>query len=302
MSQLSKNHDDTQHFQTQASSNLRESLIKEIELLREQKTTLENDLKIFLCQKEELEMERDSFKNKYNKLNEFLIESSNSPNLTTNSIDYEESNVDQDKNNNKMIRKVQISLNIDELVSQNKYLTESNQNLKEELDLLKNSMKKLKGQATVSVSAKFLTVNKTDILEQQSNESKNIINKKMILNLLNKTDLFIQELESNNMNLNATNAIELLIELKGLIENLLENLNDKLTASQHQRKVNKMLATRIQDLEKQISLYFKPKSKKEEVSSSFHQNDLDINVLTTTPKIPGLNESISLIQFEDEKQ
>ena len=61
-----------------------------------------------------------------------------------------------------------------------------------------------------------------------------------------------------------------------------------------------MLATRIQDLEKQISLYFKPKSKKEEVSSSFH-NGLDTDVLTS-PKIPGLNESISLIQFEDEKQ
>lgn len=35
-------------------------------------TQLDNDLKLIVCQKEELEIERDSFKNKYAKLNQEL--------------------------------------------------------------------------------------------------------------------------------------------------------------------------------------------------------------------------------------
>lgn len=47
--------------------------------------------------------------------------------------------------------------------------------------------------------------------------------------------------------------LELVRELKGTVEALLEGLNDKLIASSHQRKVNKMLADRIQDLERQLA-------------------------------------------------
>ena len=51
----------------ESSSNLsiREGLIKEIESLKESKSQIENDLKLVLCQKEELEIERDSFKDRY---------------------------------------------------------------------------------------------------------------------------------------------------------------------------------------------------------------------------------------------
>jgi predicted nucleic acid-binding Zn-ribbon protein len=65
----------TSNISSLAANNVKENLIKEIEMLREQKTTIENDLKLILCQKEEIEIERDSFKSKYLKLNEFLIAS-----------------------------------------------------------------------------------------------------------------------------------------------------------------------------------------------------------------------------------
>ena len=132
-------------------------------------------------------------------------------------------------------------------------------------------------------------------------------------------------------------------ELKCLIESLLENLNDKLTANLHQRKVNKMLANRIQDLEKQISVYLKPKLSKQDVMSSFDDNEtssdgmerpivpekvknngqqqqsnqvnfLDTNFVSSSSTMyptaavatanaaldVNLNESISLIRFEDD--
>ena len=53
-------------------SEMRENLIKEIEQLKEQKNQIEYELNLIQCQKEETEIERDSFKDKYNKLNDFL--------------------------------------------------------------------------------------------------------------------------------------------------------------------------------------------------------------------------------------
>jgi len=269
--------------QTNNTSNIKETLIKEIELLKEQKQMLENDLKIFLCQKEELEIERDSFKDKYNKLNEFLVG-------TADIIEYEEPKTD--KNNNKLARKAQISLNVDEILSQNKYLNESNQHLKQELDMLKNSMKKLKTGSKL--------FNKNDYLEFQIDSSKNVLNKKRIICTLNKADAFIQE-QTNSSSL----SIELINDLKSLIESLLENLNDKITANLHQRKVNKMLATRIQDLEKQINCYLVPKS---DILSSFDNDELSTDGMDTPiqsrgsiDKVSILNESVSLIHFEDDK-
>lgn len=55
--------------------NSRENLIKEIEQLKEQKQQLECELNLSQCLQEEIEIERDSFKAKYNQLNEFLAKS-----------------------------------------------------------------------------------------------------------------------------------------------------------------------------------------------------------------------------------
>ena len=228
------------HQAPSAQSTQREDLIKEIELLREQRLTIENDLKLALCQKEELEIERDSFKIKYNKLNEFLIESSR-PLYPNSSNDFNSAIKDVeeiDKNNNTKrldSKRTQISLNVDELLSQNKYLKESNQNLIEEIDLLKSSIKKSK---------------------QTSTEFK-VVNKKQVEALLSKSEQLVSEHQMGSPSLGYSGCVDLINELKKLVESLLENLNDRLTANVHQKKVNKMLATRIQDLEAQAEVYIR---------------------------------------------
>jgi Txe/YoeB family toxin of Txe-Axe toxin-antitoxin module len=64
----------------------RENLIKEIEQLREQKQQVEAELNLVQCQKEEIEIERDSFKNKFNELNKFLVQASQDFELTGKTI------------------------------------------------------------------------------------------------------------------------------------------------------------------------------------------------------------------------
>lgn len=204
---------------------LKENLIKEIEILREQKTTIENDLRLALCQKEEIEIERDSFKDKYFKLNKFLLD------IATPSLK-------PDQNNNTGINldtlnRSKISLYVDELMSQNKYLTESNKNLKEELENLKKCS------------------NRTRQPLQQSEEAGIVVSKSKVMHLLSQADQFITEMkETNDDN---TEMAVLLVELKSTMEKLYEGLADKLIANAHQRKVNKILAERIQDLERQLN-------------------------------------------------
>ena len=47
-------------------------LLQRLEQSNDRIQQLENDLKLIVCQKEELEIERDSFKTKYSKLNQEL--------------------------------------------------------------------------------------------------------------------------------------------------------------------------------------------------------------------------------------
>jgi hypothetical protein len=130
---------------TSASTSVRENLIKEIEKLKEEKSLVENDLKLVLCQKEELEIERDSFKERYMKLNEFLMfDLNNNNNNCTNNSNLETNDPQKLEIDFRRLDTKQIRLNIDEIISQNKYLNESNQHLKEELEMMKNTCKKYK--------------------------------------------------------------------------------------------------------------------------------------------------------------
>lgn len=174
-------------------NDIKQSLIKEIEELRVQATTIESDLKIALCQKEELEIERDSYKDKYFKLNNFIEDNSS-----------------------------HLGIRVDELVSKNTYQNEMINNLKEEIDMLRHSAKK-----SADINPKLNTIS----------------------NYRQKVDFFIQ----NNHDLDQ-NLLALFEESKCVINFLVDCLNDKLVAFQHQKKVNKMLASRVQDLEKQISI------------------------------------------------
>lgn len=176
-------------------------------------------------------MERDSFKFKYLKCNEFL-------------------NINKDKNNNDNNKK----LNIDELLSQNGFLTESNQHLREELDMMKITHKKYKqiltsggGENNNNENEKEGKTTKTNTTVQRINNlaEANVLNKAKIRTLLDEIQGVLVEKSNEH------SAFSLLGELKLVTETLIESLNDKLTANQHQRKVNKMLASRIHDLEKQ---------------------------------------------------
>ena len=275
---------------------IRENLIKEIELLREQKTTIENDLKIALCQKEEIEIERDSFKNKYIKVNEFLMQSvsvdllkndDEPDNESLNSTIEAASNANIDLNESptspnyantrkfnfklKTLNKEQLKVNIDELISQNKYLNESNAHLKGELENMKSTLKKYK-QSVHAQNPKDLNNNpfssssqasKTDLnANLNSLGESNIINKVQIKSLLGKAERFISEFrrieQQQQQQANERPLIELIGEFKLVIESLLECLNDKILANSHQRKVNKMLATRIQELEKNFNITITP--------------------------------------------
>lgn len=188
---------------------LRENLIKEIEQLKEQKNQVESELSLIQCQKEETEIERDSFKARYNKLNDFL--STFSVRATDNpaeDLKVNETNVElADQNKRVLINKSLLGVSIDELLSQNKYLNESNRNLKQEVNNLK--------------AAKALS-------------ESHLVNKKYIDHALNKANAYLEE---NTAGHTTPHSYELIHELKSLVENVSENLDDKVIANNHQRKV-----------------------------------------------------------------
>jgi hypothetical protein len=239
--------------------NAKENLIKEIESLKQQKLTLENELNLVQCQKEEIEIERDSFKNKYLTLNKLLIDLAIGEQLKLS-----DSAPKQDNNNNKIIEvdtasinKKKLNTKLDELIAENKYLNEIRTNLTEEVNMLKISLKKFKATALSSNSAHTNEKsNKLDVLKEA-----NVVNKNQIKSLLNKCEQFLNETGRENDKTDPSNAqsdlrvaVDLVEELKVVMDSLLECLSDKLVAGAHQRKVNKMLAVRIQELEKQMEL------------------------------------------------
>ena len=197
--------------------NERETLIKEIECLKEKNLMLENDLKMIMCQKEEFEIERDSYKSKFKQLNKFLIENSSMGKQQTAS-------------------KQVLSLNIDELISQNKYQSELNKSLKDEIKILNetlNKYKKLPQQKSSTDDNKALLKKSNDFLDLYS----------------------LNSYQTTNTSATSPTAFSsrLIKELNTVCEALLDSLNDKHIGLQHQRKCNKLLANRIQDLELEIT-------------------------------------------------
>ncbi|CAF1040162.1 unnamed protein product [Brachionus calyciflorus] len=172
----------------------KKDLIRQIEDLREEKNSIENDLKMIMCQKEELEIERDTYKDKYTRINSFVE-----------------------------VNSARLGLRVDEMISKNKYLSELCQCMREEMDLMRQTTRK-------------------------NNEIPQNL-KVQIKNLWQKMDIFV----GNNENLDSK-LLVLFDECKECVNVLVEGLNDKLVALQHQKKCNKILASRVQDLEKQLNI------------------------------------------------
>lgn len=134
-----------------------------------------------VCQKEELEIERDSYKEKFFKLNRFLLDTQSSANNHDNLLEFSESKNSQQFNDlETMLSAVdrrRIGVCVDELISQNKYLTESNRNLKNELDYLKAKIKpKNKQQQQQQQQNAELDHTRADLI----GESSSLINKKKV--------------------------------------------------------------------------------------------------------------------------
>ena len=271
-----------------AANNFKENLIKEIELLKEQKTTIENDLKLILCQKEEIEIERDSFKNKYLKLNEFLLE--------TTSVDLVENNHEKDDSllktfdtKLKSLNRSLVRLSVDELISKNKILTETNLNLKEELGNCKNNSKKYKHSITKDGAA-INFENYTKDPQPDTQLITNTLNKVEIKKLLKSVDKILNESDKNDQSLFGMDSslVKVISELKLIVESLIESLNDKTIAYSHQRKANKMLAARIQELEQQIEL---------QKLDNINQNKFSFATTPATPSDRSTSNNLNLMNI-----
>lgn len=133
-----------------------------------------------VCQKEELDIERDSYKEKFFKLNRFLLDTQSCANNHDNLLEFSESKNSQQqfKDLDTMLGAVdrrRIGVCVDELISQNKYLTESNRNLKNELDYLKAKIKPKNKQQQQQQNAE-LEHTRADLI----GESSSLINKKKV--------------------------------------------------------------------------------------------------------------------------
>lgn len=69
--------------------------------------------------------------------------------------------------------------------------------------------------------------------------------------------------------------IDMIKDLRSTVENLIEFVNDKLIANSHQKRVNKMLAERIQDLERQLKKCLNNFTEPSETTSAAFRHDLD---------------------------
>ena len=216
-----------------ATNPLKENLIKENELLREQRLSLENELKILQCRLDEIEIERDSFKAKYTNLNKLILEQTSTSSTLT---DFSNNN---DVNNNRLTP-INVCVNVDELVAHNKSLKETNSELMKEVQLLKFSSNGNSGN------------------QDKDNDENPNVNKSQIKSLAKKADSLLanydQVLAAKSLsNQDGLLFIDVIRELKQTVEQMLDVLNDKTLANKHQKKVNKMLALRVQELESQVS-------------------------------------------------
>ncbi|XP_055856309.1 coiled-coil domain-containing protein 149 [Episyrphus balteatus] len=123
-------------------------------------------------------------------------------------------------------------LDIDSIVLENKYLQERLKNSESELELTTQSMNKYKA---------MLDAKRKKGIIKLGNNSQDIMSHKQVKKLLdNGVDL--------------PTKTETIADLKSLCLALLDNLNDKNLALNHQKKTNKILASKIAELEQRIQI------------------------------------------------
>ncbi|CAF2755901.1 unnamed protein product [Rotaria sp. Silwood2] len=210
-------------------------LLKRLEQSNERINQLDNDLKLIVCQKEELEIERDSFKTKFCKLNQELNKILNG--------------------NEKHI------VDIELVLSENRYLKEKINELIQEKNLLAANAAKYKELLQTHRSA-YNRLGKVQ-------SSGSILTNKQVRSLINQSYL-------------VPNTPETEQDLRSIAEALYDNIKDKNITIIHQRKTNKVLANRVTELENLLA--------ESSLASKSDQTSSLINLLDRAPT-PTISDS-----------
>ncbi|XP_026748817.2 coiled-coil domain-containing protein 149 [Galleria mellonella] len=192
-----------------------EKLVQELEKVKKKYQQLQLDYRATLDEKEELVSDRDYYKNKVQRLNQ--------------QISYILSNRVKAQSDREIDPPKPI-IDIDALVTENKYLHERITQLQVEKEIIKRT----------------LTKYKTLLDNRNKNDSLNL--KKGF------ADVMTQKQVREFLDINSKTGLKRssAAELKSLCLGLFEALNDKSIALQHQRKTNQILANRITELEKTL--------------------------------------------------
>ncbi|XP_065366868.1 coiled-coil domain-containing protein 149 [Calliphora vicina] len=126
-------------------------------------------------------------------------------------------------------------LDIDSIILENKYLNERLKNIENEVELTKHSLSKYKTMLETKRKKGIMKLG----AQTPINFDENILSHKQVKNLL-----------ENGIDL--PTKTETIHDLKSLCLTLLDNLNDKNLALNHQKKTNKILATKIAELEQRM--------------------------------------------------
>ncbi|XP_058059369.1 coiled-coil domain-containing protein 149-B [Anopheles bellator] len=196
-------------------------LIAQLEALRKRNAQLQYDFRSLLDEKEETVTERDAYKCKAHRLNHEL----NVALRGTNGGGQE--SPEQQK---------QPLLDIDGLILENKYQTEKIVNVENELLLARQAASKYKSMLE--------TNRKKGIIKfGTNNNNKTIMSHSQVKHLLENGTVDELPLKAATIS-----------DLKSLCLALLDNVNDKSLALAHQKRTNKLLATKIAELEQRIKM------------------------------------------------
>ncbi|XP_049872241.1 coiled-coil domain-containing protein 149 [Pectinophora gossypiella] len=192
-----------------------EQLVQELEKIHKKYQQIQLDYRATLDEKEELVADRDYYKSKVQRLNHQISY------ILSNRMKPQQ---DSDTNPPKPI------VDIDALVTENKYLHERITQLQVEKEIIKRN----------------LTKYKTLLDNRNKNETLNL--KKGFV------DVMTQKQVRDFLDINSKTGLKRnsAAEMKSLCLGLFEALNDKSIALQHQRKTNQILANRITELEKTL--------------------------------------------------
>ncbi|KAL0830544.1 hypothetical protein ABMA28_002702 [Loxostege sticticalis] len=193
-----------------------EQLVQELEKIQKKYQQLQLDYRATLDEKEELISDRDYYKNKMQRLNQ--------------QISYILSNRVKAQPNERELDPPKPIVDIDALVTENKYLHERITQLQVEKEIIKRTLTKYKSLLD--------NRNKNDSLNFKKGFA----------------DVMTQKQVREFLDINSKTGLKRssAAELKSLCLGLFEALNDKSIALQHQRKTNQILANRITELEKTL--------------------------------------------------